>query len=136
MQGLYHQQYVRALGGLVPHQRPLCVDYAHLQSQAGLLMEEWSETHLLAQRVLGTVMGDTSPNHNSNSAYRNTNYISTIYVLKNPKGALNPKPLKEPLKEPIAATLDPLGSSNDAGASPSPRAFSPAPHPQRLQMHA
>ena len=39
-------------------------------------------------------MGDTSPNHSSNSAFRNPNYISTIYVLKNPKGALNPKPLK------------------------------------------
>ena len=34
---------------------------------------------MVSQRVLGTVMGDTSPNHNSNSYYRNpTFYLGTL----------------------------------------------------------
>ena len=47
------------------------------------------------QRVLGTVVGDTSPNHNSNSYYREP----TFYHI----GTLDPLPNKADLVHPASA---------------------------------
>ena len=46
----------------------------------GLKAKEQGAPYLQAQRVLGTVMRDTFPNHNSNSEYRNPTfyYIGTL----------------------------------------------------------